>query len=87
VSDDDTLDPEHTAAVGEAKEKFRRAFGRLSRREQEVAVMLYVQNLTLREVGQVLEVTESRVSQIHTRLKSRIREYLEPESSLFREVA
>lgn len=87
VSEDEAADPEHTAALAEAKEKFRRAFERLSPREQEVAVMLYVQNLTLREVGQVLDVTESRVSQIHSRLKSRIREHLEPDSSLFREVA
>jgi RNA polymerase sigma factor FliA len=52
-----------------------------------VAVLLYVKNLTLRKVGEVLEVSESRVSQIHTRLKSRLRERLEPDGSLFREVA
>ena len=87
VSDDDSADPEHSAAVTEAKEKFRRAFSELSSREQEVAVLLYVKNLTLREVGQVLDVSESRVSQIHSRLKSRIRERLELDGSLFREVA
>ena len=86
-SNDGSADPEHRAALIEAKEKFRRAFGGLTPREQEVAVLLYVKNLTLREAGEVLDVSESRVSQIHTRLKSRIRERLDDESSLFREVA
>jgi RNA polymerase sigma factor for flagellar operon FliA len=86
-SDDPSADPEHAAAWSEAKEKFRRAFDELTPREQEVAVLLYVKNLTLREVGLVLDVSESRVSQIHSRLKSRIRDRLERDGSLFREVA
>jgi RNA polymerase sigma factor FliA len=52
-----------------------------------VAVLLYVKNLTLREIGEVLDVSESRVSQIHSQLKRRIRERLSADSVLFREVA
>ena len=86
-SDDRSADPEHTAAWSEAKDKFRRAFDQLTPREQQVAVLLYVQNLTLREIGEVLEVSESRVSQIHSRLKGQIRQRLERDALLFREVA
>src|SRR5690349_11217615 len=50
---DHRLDPEHQATATEAKEKFRRAFDNLPQREREVAVMLYVKNLTLREIGEV----------------------------------
>jgi RNA polymerase sigma factor FliA len=43
---------------------------------RELVVALYYENLTLREIGEVLGVTESRVSQLHTkavlRLKSRL---------------
>jgi RNA polymerase sigma factor for flagellar operon FliA len=84
---DPHVDPEHQAAREEARAKFRRAFERLSPREREVAVLLYVKNLTLREIGEVLEVSESRVSQIHSQLKKRIRERLTNDSALFGEVA
>jgi RNA polymerase sigma factor for flagellar operon FliA len=86
-TDDPDVNPEHQAAREEARAKFRRAFERLSPREREVAVLLYVQNLTLREIGEVLEVSESRVSQIHSQLKQRIRERLRNDAALFGEVA
>jgi RNA polymerase sigma factor FliA len=86
-ADDPEIDPEQQAAREEARAKFRRAFERLSPREREVAVLLYVQNLTLREIGEVLEVSESRVSQIHSQLKSRIRERLRHDAALFGSVA
>jgi RNA polymerase sigma factor for flagellar operon FliA len=50
-------------------------------------VLLYVRNLTLREIGEVLELSESRVSQIHSQLKQRIRERLTQDSALFGDVA
>jgi RNA polymerase sigma factor for flagellar operon FliA len=86
-ADDPEIDPEHQAAREEARAKFRRAFERLSAREREVAVLLYVKNLTLREIGEVLEVSESRVSQIHSQLKRRIRERLSHDTALFGELA
>jgi RNA polymerase sigma factor FliA len=86
-SDDSSSDPENQAAWDEAKQKFRGAFAQLSAREREVAVMLYVKNLTLKEIGAVLDVSESRVSQIHAQLKSRIRERLSSDEVLFSEVA
>jgi RNA polymerase sigma factor for flagellar operon FliA len=82
-ADDPEIDPEQQAAREEARAKFRRAFERLSAREREVAVLLYVKNLTLREIGEVLEVSESRVSQIHSQLKRRIRERLTHDTALF----
>ncbi len=86
-SEDPHTDPEHVASWDEAKDKFRRAFELLPPREREVAVLLYVKNLTLREIGEVLDVSESRVSQIHSQLKRRIRERLASDSMLFSEVA
>jgi len=86
-TEDMSTDPEHMAGWDEAKGKFRRAFDQLPPREREVAVLLYVKNLTLREIGEVLEVSESRVSQIHSQLKRRIRERLDVETLLFSEVA
>ncbi len=86
-SHDRATDPEHQAVREEANARFRRAFEKLSPREREVAVLLYVQNLSLREIGRVLEVSESRVSQIHSQLKRRVRERLVHESALFSSLA
>ena len=87
VSGDNRLDPERASAATEAKEKFRVAFAKLPEREREVAVLLYVNNLTLREIGDVLGVSESRVCQIHGHLKRKLKDQLSGEASLFSEVA
>jgi RNA polymerase sigma factor for flagellar operon FliA len=79
----DSFDPEHVAAVHEAKAKFRSAFETLPPREREVAVLLYVKNLTLREIGDILGVSESRVCQIHAQLKRTLKSRLAEEELLF----
>ncbi len=86
-SDDASTDPLHEAAKTQAKEHFRRAFANLGRREREVAVLLYVKNLTLREIGEVLGVSESRVCQIHGELKKTLKRSLANDADLLREVA
>ena len=52
------------------------AITRLPEREKLVVTLYYYEDLTLREIGEVLGVTESRVSQLHTkailRLKARL---------------
>jgi len=85
-STDEDCDPGLCAERSEAKERFRAAFRSLSSQEREVAVLLYLENWTLREIGRRLGVSESRVSQIHTQLRRRLREKLAGETSLFRAV-
>lgn len=87
ASGDGTTDPELQAEMTAAKERFRSAFETLPRREREVAVLLYVKNLTLREIGDILGVSESRVCQIHGELKRKLRSALDHEALLFSEVA
>jgi RNA polymerase sigma factor for flagellar operon FliA len=82
-SEDEETDPILSAERHEAKERFRRAFARLSPRERQVAVLLYVEGATLRDIGAQLGVSESRVSQIHTELRRRLREQLAGEEPLF----
>jgi RNA polymerase sigma factor FliA len=80
---DTRLDPEHAATAQAAKDKFRRAFDALPQREREVAVLLYVKNLTLREIGEILGVSESRVCQIHSQLKKTLKQQLSDDALLF----
>ena len=87
ASDDASLDPEAAAQRTDAKERFRAAFAQLGQREREVAVMLYVKNLTLAEIGEVLGVSESRVCQIHGQMKRTLRENLIEDAELMALVA
>jgi RNA polymerase sigma factor FliA len=48
-----------------------------------VAVLLYVKNLTLREIGDILGVSESRVCQIHSQLKRTLKQQLSDDTLLF----
>jgi RNA polymerase sigma factor for flagellar operon FliA len=80
---DERLDPEHAGLAMDAKAKFRRAFDRLPQRQREIAVLLYVKDLTLRETGEILGVSESRVCQIHSELKRTLRSELEEHEGLF----
>ncbi|MES0488385.1 MAG: RNA polymerase sigma factor WhiG [Leptospirales bacterium] len=46
---------------------------KLPEKEKKVIVLYYYEDLTLKEIGEVLEVTESRVSQLHTKAIMRLR--------------
>ena len=75
----DTLqDPsaENPAAVldmTDLKSRMADAIARLPEREKLVVVLYYYESLTLREIGEVLGVTDSRVSQLHTKAVLRLR--------------
>ena len=49
------------------------AIASLPEREKIVVTLYYYEELTLREIGEVLGVTESRVSQLHTKAVLRLR--------------
>jgi RNA polymerase sigma factor for flagellar operon FliA len=86
-SHDREADPVHSAMRDDAKTRFREAFDRLPPRDRKVAVLLYVYNLTLREIGEILGVTESRVCQIHGQITKKLRADLAADEQLFTEVA
>ncbi|MEL3908886.1 MAG: RNA polymerase sigma factor WhiG [Treponemataceae bacterium] len=50
----------------EVKKIVIQAINELPDREKKVLIMYYYEDMTLKEIGKVLNVTESRVSQIHT---------------------
>ena len=76
-------DPELSASRSQAKERLRAALDTLPERERKVAVLLYVYNLTLREIGEILGVTESRICQIHGNVLRKLRTTLEAHEQLF----
>ena len=76
IEDTSGPDPESSLEQTEMKEALGEAIARLPEREKLVVTLYYYEELTLREIGEVLGVTESRVSQLHTkavlRLKARL---------------
>lgn len=76
LQDPSAVDPAQEMDTTEMKDRLAEAISRLPEREKLVIALYYYENLTLREIGEVLGVTESRVSQLHTtavlRLKSRL---------------
>ena len=57
-------------------EKLTAAIEELSERERLVVTLYYHEELTLREIGEILRLTEGRISQIHTGALSRLRRSL-----------
>ncbi len=80
-ADDPSLEMTRT----EVREALASAIGKLPERERTVITLYYYEELTLREIGEVLGVTESRVSQLHTkailRLKAKLQGNLERASA------
>src|SRR5688500_5160232 len=76
IEDESEPDPQAALSQSEVKDAIADAIARLPEREKLVVTLYYYEDLTLREIGEVLGVTESRVSQLHTkailRLKARL---------------
>ena len=75
---EDTEAPSPAEALDETdvRETLADAIARLPEREKLVITLYYYEELTLREIGEVLGVTESRVSQLHTKAVLRLRSRL-----------
>ncbi len=77
ISDPRAEDPQESLASSEVKDRLTEAIATLPEREQLVVALYYYENLTLREIGEVLGVTESRVSQLHTKAVMRLKSGLQ----------
>ncbi len=84
IEDDSGPDPEISLQQTEVREALGEAISELPEREKLVVTLYYYEELTLREIGEVLGVTESRVSQLHTKAILRLKAHL---SSAAREPA
>ncbi len=59
------------------REKIKEGIGQLPEKQRLVLSLYYYEDLNLKEIGQVLDVTESRVSQLHTQAVSKLKAKLQ----------
>lgn len=59
--------PERVIEKSELKEMLAQALELLTEKEKKVILLYYYEDLTLKEISRILEVSESRISQLHTK--------------------
>jgi len=62
-----SLNPDVMVVNDEVRRVITEAIKELPEKEQKILVLYYFEDLTLKDIGRVLQVTESRVSQLHTK--------------------
>ncbi|MGH9943519.1 MAG: FliA/WhiG family RNA polymerase sigma factor, partial [Pyrinomonadaceae bacterium] len=78
IPDDLSRSPLSVYEQGETHSVLAAAIDRLPPKERQVVALYYLEELTMKEIGQALGVTESRISQIHTQAVLRLRASLAP---------
>lgn len=77
LEDDRLSNPFTAVSYKDLREKIKQGIMSLPEKQRLVLSLYYYEDLNLKEIGQVLDVTESRVSQLHTqailKLKSKLR--------------
>lgn len=73
TNDDEDAEPETQIGNAQLKQLLVEAIDMLPEREKLVMTLYYQEELNLKEIGAVLDVTESRVSQLHSQAIKRIR--------------
>lgn len=76
LADASETDPSEEIIRLQLKQALSDAIRRLTQREQTVLSLYYVEELTLKEIGKVLDLTESRICQIHSQALSKLRQIL-----------
>ncbi|MFA6856951.1 MAG: RNA polymerase sigma factor WhiG [Treponema sp.] len=68
-----SMNPDALVERDEIKKVIVQAINELPEKEKMVIVLYYHEDLTFKEIGQVLNVSESRISQLHTKANLRLR--------------
>ena len=75
--------PEHFYEKQEIREVLLQTLETLTEKEKKVILLYYYEELTLKEISFVLEVSESRISQLHTKAIQKLRTKLGANIEMF----
>jgi RNA polymerase sigma factor for flagellar operon FliA len=76
VEDKNSPDPQGEYEAGELRKRLAEAIASLPEREKLLIALYYHENMTLKEIGEVISVSESRVCQLHAQAILRLRSKL-----------
>ena len=77
------IEPERVVEEKELKQALSDALSALTEKEQKVVLLYYFEELTLKEISRVMEVSESRVSQLHSKALKKLKGFLNEDFVLF----
>lgn len=83
VLPDESAAPSFEAEMHERRKRLAKAVDRLPERERLVIALYYYEGMTFKEIGKILEISESRAYQLHAQAILRLRGYLLHETELF----
>lgn len=72
------IQPEDAVAEDELKKVLEQSLEVLTEKERKVITLYYYEDLTLKEISNVLEVSESRISQLHTKALMKMKKTMGP---------
>ena len=75
--------PERVMEKEEVKQILMKTLEQLTENERKVITLYYYEDLTLKEISHILEVSESRVSQLHTKALQKMRQRMGSNMELF----
>lgn len=70
------IEPENVVVENEIKDTLMTALDSLTEKERKVVLLYYYEELTLKEISRVMDVSESRVSQLHSKALKKMKTYL-----------
>jgi len=76
IEDAAAADPERLAEIEDRKRVLARAIDRLPERERMLVALYHYEGLTAKEISVLMGISQSRISQLHTRAMLRLRSYL-----------
>ena len=78
LRDENTLEPSEYSERRNIGEMVREAVSHLPEREKIILALYYFEDLSMKEISEVLDITESRVSQLHSSAVARLKPYITP---------
>lgn len=81
ISDETLKDPFKYAEISDLRQIIESALEKLDEKEKEVIKMYYLDGFHMKEISKKLKVSESRISQIHSKALLKLRSYLEEKIS------
>jgi RNA polymerase sigma factor FliA len=76
IQDTKCLNPQEEMEEKDVKKELEYALKRLPERERMIMVLYYHENMTLKEIGETIEVSESRVCQLHAQAIMKLKNIL-----------